>query len=399
MVCLTQKFPENLEKPKIINNFNINNFYKINEFLGLPTNQPLWYIYQPLTKSSVGPISSLIVENMLEENVINIDTQVRLIDIYEHDNNHFTYFKLGYLNDFDNNNNNNKTGITDFFNRLKISKLVLDSLKGNRFYEIKFNLNKENQLQNLEMVKKFDREKKIECPIDLDNKHNLSNHFNKLSPLINKQIDITNNFLIHNSNNLFNKSNKIEKGINFNKNNNNNFLNSNLNPKKTEAKAQLVEIEKLTMIPSPSTQDKKIKLEDGTSSSINIKQNICEQITENNKNYKINVEEKVYSNEDKSNKSNNVIEVFLDKKYENYKENNSQDVYNSSYNHRNNYNNNYNNYQNKPFNRKYSRNKRGSLPPKKAGFNYNYYDFNEKKDYFGGKDYNNNYQYENNKFL
>jgi len=257
---LSQKisFSEYLEKPNKINNFNINNIYKICEFFSFQKDKPLWYIYQPLTKSSKGPLSSLNLEDMLKENIINLDSEIRLLDIYASENNNFTFLKLGELNDFGNNQNN----IFNLLSNFNISNLIQNFLKGNKFYKIKFHFNKENVFDSLEMVKNFDKDEKIECPIDLENTHNIKSLFNKTSTSVNKQFgEHANNTLINHTNNLFNKSNKIEKGVNYIRNINSNFPNSSSTPIKKEAKLFPIEIEKPNKVQNSLNQETMLKVD------------------------------------------------------------------------------------------------------------------------------------------
>lgn len=267
-VLSTQKlsFSDYLQKPNLINNFNINNIYKISEFLGYPKDQLLWYIYQPLTKSSVGPISSLNLEDMLKDNIINLDSQIRPIDIFANKNTNFSYVKLRDLNDLDDNQNPNIS--FNFISQINFSNLLQIFFKGKKFYKIKFNLNKENEFESFEIIKKLENANKIECPIDLENKQNLRSYLNKPSPTITKQSEAINNALITSANNLFNKSNKIEKGVNFIRNNKNNNLltTSAATPVKTEAKVFPLEIERLApKIQNLPYQESVVKINDSHS--------------------------------------------------------------------------------------------------------------------------------------
>jgi hypothetical protein len=143
---------------------------------------------------------------------------------------------------------NNNPNQNDFLNAINVSNLIHNFLKGNKFYKIKFHLNKENEFEGLEMIKKIEKTDKIECPKDLENNLNLKSLLNKASPIIAKQSEIANNALLNSANNLFNKSNKIEKGVNFMRNINSNFSNTAATPIKTESKVFNIDTEKLTKI-------------------------------------------------------------------------------------------------------------------------------------------------------
>jgi hypothetical protein len=88
--------------------------------------------------------------------------------------------------------------------------------------------------------------------------------------------------------------------------------------------------------------------------------------------------------------NNHQIEVVIVNKDNNYKEKPQSDYSSKEYNNGYSYN---HNYGNKPYNnRRNSKYKKGSLPPKKSGFNYNNYQFDENNGY-----YDNNGNTRNNK--
>jgi hypothetical protein len=61
---------------------NIEQIFKINKYLGYPKEEQLWYIFHPNAKSSFGPLSSFQIKQMYETKVLNGQSEVRFIDIY-----------------------------------------------------------------------------------------------------------------------------------------------------------------------------------------------------------------------------------------------------------------------------------------------------------------------------
>ena len=56
--------------------------YQVNELLNYPKEQPLWYIYHLVAKSSYGPLSSKELEDMYKLGMLGKDTEVRFIDVF-----------------------------------------------------------------------------------------------------------------------------------------------------------------------------------------------------------------------------------------------------------------------------------------------------------------------------
>jgi len=223
--------------------------------LSYPKDQPLWYIYQALSKSCFGPVSSISLEEMLKENIINVYSEIRLIDIYGTNiDKDFVYFKLQDINE--SNNNNNNCHFKNFWENINLSNLIRNSLKGNKYYKIKFNFSKDNEFECFEMLKNFENVINIKSQNNSDSKPNLSNLIDKSPSIIsNKNVEQSNNNinLLTSANNSFNKSNKIEKGVNITKGNNNN-LNISMTPIKSEIKSipkpiDLTKLNKATLIP------------------------------------------------------------------------------------------------------------------------------------------------------
>ena len=80
------------------NDFNIEIVYKFNEKLKYPKNYGLWYIYHQRANSSFGPLSSKEVESLYKQGKINIQTKIRLIDIFNFfDKEPFSFIQLNNL--------------------------------------------------------------------------------------------------------------------------------------------------------------------------------------------------------------------------------------------------------------------------------------------------------------
>lgn len=77
---------------------NFKNAFRINEYLKFAKDEPLWYIFHPVAKSSFGPCSTLNLEEMYNGSMVNGQSEIRFIDIYNLKNkNPFTFFKLKEL--------------------------------------------------------------------------------------------------------------------------------------------------------------------------------------------------------------------------------------------------------------------------------------------------------------
>lgn len=222
-------------------NLEIQNIFKINEFLNYPNEEPLWYIYQPLTKSSVGPLSSKSVVEMFRENILNLYSEIRFIDVFNRNKtNPFTYFKLAEILE------------SNFIDSLILSNLIQNSLKKNKCYKIKFHFNSADEFQSFEMIRLTDNGiEKFKCPIDLD--HKPPSALSKANPLLTKGetgSNVINSSNINNNPNLFNKSNKIQKGANF----------INYNQQKSEVKLIPIDTSKLVRNAASPKKEEKVKL-------------------------------------------------------------------------------------------------------------------------------------------
>ena len=117
------------EKNKLSNSFTpfqIECLYKINEKLKYSKDEPLWYVYHTLSKSSFGPVSSTQLDEIYRKKNIDGLSDVRLIDIFKIKNKgSFGYFKLKDLE--------NPNFLTDFVEPSSLLKLVeeLNNLKLN----------------------------------------------------------------------------------------------------------------------------------------------------------------------------------------------------------------------------------------------------------------------------
>jgi hypothetical protein len=61
-------------------------------------DEPLWYLFHPVAKSSFGPCSTSNLEEMYNGQMVNGQSEIRFIDIYNLKNRKpFTFFKLKEL--------------------------------------------------------------------------------------------------------------------------------------------------------------------------------------------------------------------------------------------------------------------------------------------------------------
>lgn len=91
--------------PKIV---HIEQLSKINEHLQYPKDENLWYIFHPVAKSAFGPLSSPNIKEMYESKMLDGQSEIRFIDIYNLKNKKpFAFFKLkdiereGFLEEID----------------------------------------------------------------------------------------------------------------------------------------------------------------------------------------------------------------------------------------------------------------------------------------------------------
>jgi hypothetical protein len=91
--------------PKIV---YIEQLSKINEHLQYPKDENLWYIFHPVAKSAFGPLSSPNIKEMYESKMLDGQSEIRFIDIYNLKNKKpFAFFKLkdiereGFLEEID----------------------------------------------------------------------------------------------------------------------------------------------------------------------------------------------------------------------------------------------------------------------------------------------------------
>jgi len=140
-----------LKNSNSLNNFDFKNIFKINESLNYSKDEPFWYINQPLTKSSIGPISSTNLEKMYKDNLINLFTDIRMIDIFNINSNFSK--KL-------NNNNSNFEYLQlceyteKIIENLIPSTIVKKSLIENKVYKIKIDTNNSSEFLDFKIIKK-----------------------------------------------------------------------------------------------------------------------------------------------------------------------------------------------------------------------------------------------------
>ena len=89
------------------------NVFRINEFLKYGIDEPLWYIFHPIAKSSFGPCSTENLEEMYNGNMVDGQSEVRFIDIFNISNKKpFSFFKLKEMDE------------KNFIDEIEISSLI-----------------------------------------------------------------------------------------------------------------------------------------------------------------------------------------------------------------------------------------------------------------------------------
>lgn len=137
--------------------FDIKSIYRINEKLKFPKEDPMWYIYHVISKSSFGPISSMQLEELYHKKNVDGMTDVRLIDIFKIRNKgSFAYFKL---KDLENTNflvdciepANNLLKYVDELNKMKREEIA----KNNQIQKKLENEKEKNTHKNIKPKQKF----------------------------------------------------------------------------------------------------------------------------------------------------------------------------------------------------------------------------------------------------
>lgn len=78
--------------PKIV---NMDFLFLVNESLNYPKDEQLWYIFHPAAKSAFGPLSSPNIKEMYDSKMLDGNSEIRFIDIYNYKNKKpFTFFSL-----------------------------------------------------------------------------------------------------------------------------------------------------------------------------------------------------------------------------------------------------------------------------------------------------------------
>jgi hypothetical protein len=78
--------------PKIV---NMEFLFVVNESLNYPKDEQLWYIFHPAAKSAFGPLSSPNIKEMYDSKMLDGNSEIRFIDIYNYKNKKpFTFFSL-----------------------------------------------------------------------------------------------------------------------------------------------------------------------------------------------------------------------------------------------------------------------------------------------------------------
>jgi len=82
----TPKKESKVEKPEPECDVDFSMLYLVNQKLNYPKEQPLWYIYHMVGKSSYGPLSSKVLEEMYRMQQLGKDTEIRLLDVFSFKN-------------------------------------------------------------------------------------------------------------------------------------------------------------------------------------------------------------------------------------------------------------------------------------------------------------------------
>lgn len=101
-----------------------------------------------MIKASIGPISSIELEKMYKENLINLTTEVRIIDLFcinKNTNPNFEYFKLKEYDE-------------KIIDSLIPSNLIKKSLIENNLYKISVSTNSLREFEDFNIIKKNNNE-------------------------------------------------------------------------------------------------------------------------------------------------------------------------------------------------------------------------------------------------
>lgn len=113
------------------------NIHRINKYLNYGKEEPLWYIFHPIAKSSFGPCSSENLEEMYSGGMVDGQSEVRFIDIFNIKNKKpFEFFKLKDLED------------VKIIEEIEISSLVKNAVLFNNYIESNRSENNSNSIYN-----------------------------------------------------------------------------------------------------------------------------------------------------------------------------------------------------------------------------------------------------------
>jgi hypothetical protein len=160
---------------------NFRHVYEINKKLKFPRDDPLWYIYHSISKSSFGPISSIQLEELYNLKNIDGQSEVRLIDIFKIKNKGpFAYFRLKEIENInflkDNIEQTNLLRYLEELNRLKKDveiKIFQQNVKKDQ--PIDFNkdiVEKYKNKNNCDFVNEIDYSKNTEKIIEINKEIN-----------------------------------------------------------------------------------------------------------------------------------------------------------------------------------------------------------------------------------
>ncbi len=134
-----KSIPFTISDPK---KFDFRNVHRINKYLNCTKKDLLWYIFHPIAKSSFGPCSSENLEEMYSGGMVDGQSEIRFIDVYNLKNKMpFTFFKLKELEDI------------KFIDEIELSSLVTNLVMikdGGKFK----NENNSNRTKNKNKLRK-----------------------------------------------------------------------------------------------------------------------------------------------------------------------------------------------------------------------------------------------------
>jgi len=208
----TKKEVKKEVKSEMEGDLDFSKLYLINEKLNYPKEQPLWYIYHIVAKSSYGPLSSKDLQEMYRAQMLGKDTEVRFIDVFNIKGlKPFEFFK--FIEVFE----------PEFITRISSSSLmhIVDAVN-NRKNEIVQKIDYKTD----RVVDQTDSIYNINNKSLINNNNMNSNMGTSVTSEDSKSIKSNNS---NNSGNQNSQNNQKNKQSYNNKGNNNNYYNNNYN--------------------------------------------------------------------------------------------------------------------------------------------------------------------------